>query len=257
MSRMPALFIGHGSPFNLIMDSPFTRDLQKLRDQLDKPTAIVLISAHWMTRGTQFTADERPKQIFDFYGFPKKLYDAKYEPNGNPELAKDLAGALSEIDASISYEWGIDHAATIPLIHLFPEAEVPVVEMSLDMSLGPEGHHQLGKKLSNFRNRGVLFIGSGNLIHTFRELEQEWDATPYEWAKDYDARQWKLIEENDQEMLVHFESDPISRRAFQTTEHYLPLLYILGMRMKNDNLRCIHDGFQHGSISHRSFIFED
>jgi 4,5-DOPA dioxygenase extradiol len=253
---MPVLFIGHGSPFNLVMDNPFTRDLKILRDQLDEPKDIVLISAHWMTNGTRFTADEGPNQIFDFYGFPKKLYNVKYHPQGNPGLAKDLA-ALSDKDSSISYEWGIDHAATIPLVHLFPDAKIPVVEMSLNMSLDPEGHHQLGKRLSNFREKGVLFIGSGNLIHTFRELQQEWDAAPFDWVKDYDAIQWKAIERNDQEALVHFERDPVSRRAFQTTEHYLPLLYILGMRTKNDSLRCIHEGFQHGSISHRSFILED
>jgi 4,5-DOPA dioxygenase extradiol len=254
---MPALFIGHGSPFNLIMDNPFTKDLRMLRDQLDKPKAIVLISAHWMTSGTQFTVDDRPKQIFDFYGFPKRLYDAKYEPRGDPGLAKDLVNALSNTNASVSNEWGIDHAATIPLIHLFPDANVPVVEMSLDMSLSPERHRQLGKTLSDFRDKGILFVGSGNLIHTFRELKQEWDTAPFDWAKDYDAMQWKAIEENSQETLVHFERDPISRRAFQTTEHYLPMIYILGMRRENDNLRCIHEGFQHGSISHRSFIFEE
>jgi 4,5-DOPA dioxygenase extradiol len=257
MARLPAIFIGHGSPHNLVERNPFTDDLRKFRLELPTPQAIVLISAHWTTKGTLFTADQAPKQIFDFYGFPKRLYDVIYEPPGQPELAITLAQHLGDRRSSVSQDWGIDHAATIPLVHLFPKANVPVVEMSLDMSLPPPAHYQLGKELARFREDGVLFIGSGNLIHTFRELAPSWDAEPFEWAVHHDERQWRAIQENDVEALVHFERDPVSRRAFQTTEHYLPLLYVLGMRSEGDMLRQVHQGFQHGSISHRSVILED
>ncbi|MBI0583551.1 MAG: dioxygenase, partial [Methanomassiliicoccus sp.] len=183
--------------------------------------------------------------------------DVKYNPPGNPELARELADHLKGSASSISHDWGIDHAATIPLAHLFPDAEVPVVEMSLAIDQPPELHYDLGRELSRFRERGILFIGSGNLIHTFREMAGEWDARPFQWAMDYDQRQWNAIVKNDHEALVHFERDLTSARAFQTVEHYLPMLYILGMRTKGDEVRCVHEGFQHGSISHRSFMVEE
>lgn len=255
MPRMPALFIGHGSPFNLIRDNPFTADLRKLREELEVPSAIVLISAHWASVRPLFTAENNPKQIFDFYGFPQELYDVKYRPPGDPELAKELADQLS-LGSSLSHDWGIDHAATIPLVHLFPHADVPVVEMSLAIGRSPEAHYELGRELSRYRDRGVLFIGSGNLIHTFREMAPGWDAIPFEWAVEHDRRQWRAIEQGDVEALVHYQRDPVSSRAFQTIEHYLPMLYILGMRAEDDEVRSVHEGFQHGSISHRSFIVE-
>ena len=224
-----------------------------MKGSMPVPRAIVCISAHWNTIGTMFTENQDPPQIFDFYGFPEELYEVKYAPPGQPKVAKELAKGLSSFNSQTSMQWGIDHAATIPLVHLYPEANVPVIEMSIDMRLPADQHVRVGEILGRFRDEGILFIASGNLIHDFRELQPRWDSRPLSWAEEYSDHLERSLLDGDIDGLVHYEKHPLSSRAFQTPDHYLPLLPILGMKRKEDELNIIHKGIQYGSISHLSF----
>jgi 4,5-DOPA dioxygenase extradiol len=247
-----AYFIGHGSPFNLIQENPFTRDLRRLAKVLRKPRAVVIISAHWLTSGTCLTAPDRPEQIFDFYGFPRELYEVRYPAVGDAGIAKEISRAVPNGILRLSDEWGIDHAAVIPLIHMFPKADVPVVELSVDMHKPAQYHYDLGRALAPLRDEGIMFVGSGNLVHTFRELNWDSDVAAFPWAVEFDGLLKRAILAGDHKALIHYERWTASRRAFQTPDHYLPLLYIIGMQREGEVVTFVHEGFQHGSISHRS-----
>jgi len=253
--KMPVLFIGHGSPFNIFQQNKFTTSLRNLGSNLPKPRAIVLISAHWLTSGTKITIDDNPKMIYDYYGFPPKFYEYVYPAKGSELIATEIIDFLPLI-LKPSIEWGIDHAATIVLEHLFPEANVPVIEFSLDYIKPPEYHFELGKKIKSLREKGIMFIGSGNLVHTFRNINMNNQfGPPLSWAEELDTLQKQAISDYDIDNLIHYENWPLSAKGFQTNEHYLPMLYILGMKDLNDSLEFVYEGFQHGSISHRSFMY--
>ena len=252
---MPALFIGHGSPFNLFQENAFTNSLRTLGSNLPQPRTIVVISAHWITQGTQLTLDSNPKMVYDYYGFPPKFYEYVYPAKGNKEISEEIIKFLPKI-IKPSLEWGIDHAATIVLEHLFPDANVPVIEMSLDYWKPPGYHFELGKKLKPLRDKGIMFIGSGNLIHTFREVDFENQfGPPVPWAEELDLLHKKSISAHDFDSLIHYKRWTLSARGFQTNEHYLPMLYILGMKDSKDSLEYMYEGFQHTTISHRSFLY--
>ncbi|MFX0073827.1 MAG: 4,5-DOPA dioxygenase extradiol [Candidatus Hermodarchaeota archaeon] len=254
-NTMPVLFFGHGSPYNLFQENPFTNSLRALGLNLPKPKAIVIISAHWITQGTKITLEDNPKMIYDYYGFPSKFYDYVYPAKGNEQISKEIINFLPEI-IKPSTQWGIDHAATIVLENIFPKADVPIIELSLDYWKPSEYHFELGKKLKPLRKKGIMFIGSGNLIHTFRELD--WNnqfGPPFPWAEELDKLHKQAISMYDIDNLIHYNRWPLSARAFQTNEHYLPLLYILGMKDKSDSLEFVYEGFQHGTISHRSYMY--
>jgi 4,5-DOPA dioxygenase extradiol len=250
---LPVFFIGHGSPMNLVATNQFTADLKTLQKELPIPQAIVVISAHFLTRGTMITGSNRPKQIFDFYGFPKELYEIKYEPPGSSAIAKDICASVANFSIQPTPEWGIDHAATIVLQYLFPKADIPVLELSIDLHQSAEYHYRLGQELAKLRGKGILFIGSGNMIHTFQELDWNQDAKPFAWAIKFDEKQKTALVTRNHDALIHFERWKESYRAFQTPDHYFPMLTILGMQQPEESLRWVHEGIQHGSISHRSF----
>lgn len=253
--RMPVLFFGHGSPFNLFQENPFTNSLRALSSNLPEPRAIVIISAHWVTQGTRLTLDDNPKMVYDYYGFPPKFYEYVYPAKGDRQISEELVEFLPKV-INPSLEWGIDHAATIVLENLFPKAKFPVIELSLDYWKPPDYHFELGKKLKQLREEGIMFIGSGNLIHTFREVDFENQfRAPVSWAEELDTLHKHAILNSDFESLIHYDRWALSARGFQTNEHYLPMLYILGMKDNKDTLEFVYEGFQHGSISHRSFMF--
>ena len=251
--KLPVYFIGHGSPMNIIQDNAFTRDLKKIGNTIPKPEAILIISAHFLTRGTFVTCESHPRQIYDFYGFPKELYEFKYRPSGHPEIAKSITDLKAPIKINCTNEWGLDHAAYMILGHIYPEADIPTIELSLDYYQKPEYHYFFARSLKKLREMGVLIIGSGNIIHTFQYIEYNQYAKPYPWAVESDY----IIKENilnlNHENLIHYERLSLSPKAFQTNEHYLPMLYILALQDENEPLEFVHEGFQHGSISHRSF----
>jgi 4,5-DOPA dioxygenase extradiol len=255
MQKLPALFVGHGSPFNLFTKNPFTQALNSYGDSFFKEhklEAIVIISAHWATKGTLITGVEKPDMVYDYYGFPDKFYEYIYPAKGSPEIANKIEKLLPNV-ISTTDEWGIDHAATIILENILPSGEIPVIELSLDIKKPLKYHYELGKKLAPLRNEGILFIGSGNLIHTFREIESEISADPLDWVVELDNLQKRAISMCDLELLFNFEKISLNRRGFQTLEHYIPMLYILGMKHPEEQVNYIYEGFQHGSISHRSF----
>lgn len=252
---MPVLFFGHGSPYNLFQENPFTNSLRQLGSNLPEPEVIVIVSAHWVTQGTQLTIGNNPRMIYDYYGFPPKFYDYIYPAKGSQKFSEKILEFLPEV-ITASSEWGIDHAATIVLENLFPKANIPIIELSLDYWNPPEYHFELGKKLKPLREEGIMFIGSGNLIHTFKEVDwnNQYGASA-SWAQELDKVHKQAISNYDFEGLIHYERWPLSARAFQTNEHYLPMLYTLGLKDKRDKLKFVYEGFQHSTISHRSFMY--
>jgi 4,5-DOPA dioxygenase extradiol len=254
----PAIFIGHGSPMNILADNTFTRDMIKLGESLPEPEAIVVISAHWLTRGTYITSGSKPQQIYDFYGFPKTLYDFRYNSPGSPstaELASEIVGQNIIIQ---DFNRGIDHAAWAILKHIFPLQNFPVLELSLDITKDPQYHFELGKKLSFLREKNILLIGSGNIIHNLGDIDFNEEAPPFVWAAEFDLEIKRCIETRDFSRLIDYpEIGMNSKRAIPYFDHYLPMLYILGMAGENEEISFIHESIQNGSISMRSFLIQE
>ncbi len=260
-NRMPVLFIGHGSPMNIILDNSYTRSLSGLAAILPKPKAIMVISAHWLTKGTSVTCMERPKTIHDFYGFPDELFAQRYPSPGAPEEARATADLVKTVKIACSSEWGLDHASWAVLKHVYPKADIPVFEMSLAYSYNEwhpkplHYHYAIARELSELRHRGVLIIGSGNIVHNLGMLDFEnIDAPVYDWASEFDELiKDNLITRNHDALLCYHELGTSSSLAVPTLDHYLPMIYAVALQEKTEPLTFIHEGFQYGSISMRCF----
>ena len=250
---MPILFVGHGSPMNAIQDNIFTKNFRDISKMIERPKAILCISAHWFTDGTKVTAMENPKTIHDFYGFTKELYDIEYPAKGNRELAKKIIELLSSIKVEADLDWGLDHGTWSVLRHMYPEADIPVVQLSIDYNQSADYHFNLAKKLKALRSEGVLVVGSGNIIHNlgmvdFDNLETE--DYGYDWAK----RVQKIINENINKgsfdpLIDYLKGGEDFKKAIPTPEHYLPLIYILGLKEEGENIEIRNDLLVGGSIS--------
>jgi 4,5-DOPA dioxygenase extradiol len=259
--KMPTLFIGHGSPLNIILDNDFTRSLKAWGKRLPRPQAIMVISAHWLTDGTYVGCMEKPKTIHDFYGFPHELYKITYPSPGAPNEAMFATEVIRKVPVRCSREWGLDHASWAILKHLYPQADVPVFEMSLDYTFNDwppkpiQHHYDLAKEMAELRNRGVLIIGSGNIVHNLGILDFEnIDADPLDWAKEFDERiKANLLSGNDQEIIQYAYLGRSSSLAVPTLDHYLPMIYTIALREKKEPLTFIFEGFQYASISMRCF----
>jgi len=252
-TRMPVLFIGHGSPMNIIQDNSYTRDLVSLASAMPLPSSILVVSAHWLTRGTAVTTAARPRQIYDFSGFPAELYGVHYEPIGAPDAAARLMAEDSRVQSDDG-QWGLDHASWAVLCHMYPKADVPVWEMSLDASLTAAEHARLARVLAPLRERGVLIIGSGNVVHNLRVIDFNDDARPFPWAEEADRWIRDRILAHDLPGLSAYESaGPAIAKAVPTNDHYLPMLYALALREEGETLAFTHEGIQNGSISMRCF----
>jgi 4,5-DOPA dioxygenase extradiol len=247
--RLPALFIGHGSPMNIVADNGYTRDLEALAARLPRPAAILVVSAHWLTRGTAVGADEHNLTIYDFFGFPDELYQKKYSTPGSPAVAARVC-ALSGGRAA-PMERGLDHAAWAPLIRMYPAADVPVLELSLDVSAPAAEHYALGRSLAALRDEGVLIVGSGNIVHNLGIIDSDEDATPARWAVEFDAWVADCVSEGRQDDLVDYLEHPLGRMAAPTADHYLPLLYALAVQAEGDDVTTVHEGIQNGTVSMR------
>lgn len=244
------LFLAHGSPMNAIADNCFTAFLSTCAKGIPKPRAIVVISAHWQTRGSFITGSAAPPQLHDFYGFPDELYALRYAPPGSPAIAGLIHEAIGEI--GIDPERGMDHAAWALARRMYPAADVPLLELSLDAGRSPRGHFELGRRLRALKGRGILFIGSGNLVHNLRDLSFDDDAAPFPWALAADAWLKDRLERGMIDELIDYtESFPGYRRSIPTDEHYLPLLYILGMHDETRPIKTLYEEIQNGSISMR------
>jgi 4,5-DOPA dioxygenase extradiol len=253
--RMPVLFIGHGSPMNAIENNEYTRKLSALGKSLPKPTAILVVSAHWMTEGSWITEMAHPKTIHDFHGFPQALFDVQYPAPGSPEIAKLIQDMTTQPKIHGDHEmWGLDHGTWSVLRHMYPNADIPVLQLSLYMSESPEYHVSLGKQLSQLRDKGVLILGSGNLVHNLRKIRWEPNAKPFEWAVEYD--EWlktKLVDRDFSAVLNDFNLTTAGKLSVPTLDHYYPLHYILGAANDRDELKFEFEEIQNGSISMRSF----
>lgn len=253
--RMPVLFIGHGSPMNAIDSNQFTQTLNLLGEQLPKPKAILVVSAHWMTEGSWITEMAQPKTIHDFYGFPQALFDVQYPAPGSPEFAKIIRETVQDQKIHADTEaWGLDHGTWSVLRHIYPKADIPVLQLSLHMEKPNQYHAELGKELSRLRDKGVLIIGSGNLVHNLSNIRWEPNAKPYDWAIEYD--EWlktKLQDKDFSAVLNDYHKTSAGKLSIPTLEHYLPLHYVLGAADKSDELKFEYEELQNGSISMRSF----
>jgi len=246
----PVLFVGHGSPMNAIEQNEFTRGWQNASRNLPKPAAILCISAHWETKGTFVTAMERPKTIHDFGGFPQQLFDVQYPAPGSPELAGETQHLVENTIIGLDNSWGLDHGAWSVIKHFFPEADVPVIQLSLDYHQDAQFHYELGKQLAALRNKGILIVGSGNMVHNLRMLDWQKVETGFDWALEANAKLKKLILSNDYKQLINYQK--LGREmelAVPSPEHYLPLLYSLALKKDKEEVSFFNDKYVMGSIS--------
>jgi 4,5-DOPA dioxygenase extradiol len=251
--RMPVLFVGHGSPMYVIEDNEFTQTWQKLGEILPTPKAIICISAHWETRGTQVTAMSMPQTIHDFGGFPRELYEIQYPAPGDPELAKEAINVITGSAVQADQRWGLDHGAWSVLRRMYPKAEIPVIQMSLDYNKLPKEHYELAKELVSFRDKGVLIIGSGNMVHNLHKVA--WDKPDsedygFDWALEANGIFKKLILENKHKELIDFKKLGNSvQLSVPTPDHYLPLLYALALKNENEEISFFNDKAVMGSLT--------
>ena len=256
-SRMPVLFIGHGSPMNVLRDNPFTRHLNRLGESLPTPRAILVISAHWIADQPALSSTEEPDTIYDFGGFPDELYEVTYPCMGDPELAAKLAGDLQQYSSELDEHQGLDHGAWTVLHHLYPQANIPVIQLAMGRNLSIEQHMELGATLGQLRDEGVLILGSGNIVHNLRRLGRSADAVTPDWAQAFDAMIKDALLQRDFEQLLARDSSkhPLWQLSHPTIEHYMPLLYTLGAATEEDAITFPYEGFDSGSISMRSVRF--
>ncbi len=260
-NKMPVLFIGHGSPLNIILDNSFTRGLGAWGKRLPKPRAIMVISAHWLTKGTFAGCMEKPKTIYDFYGFPEELYEINYPSPGAPEEAAFVTNSIRKAPVTCDRGWGLDHGAWSILRHLYPRADVPVFQLSLDYTFQSwepkplQYHYDLAAGLSELRNRGVLIIGSGNIVHNLGMFDfTNIEAKSFDWAVEFDEQvKSNLIRRNHRDLIRHSNMGKTAALAVPTLDHYLPMIYAIALQEKNEPLAFTYEGFQYGSISMRCF----
>ncbi len=249
--RMPVLFVGHGSPMNAIEDNEFSRAWTQIGKTVPRPNGILCISAHWETSGTRVTDGASPRTIHDFYGFPDALFRVQYPAPGSPALARAAAEGIRSTEVAPDDAWGLDHGAWSILCRMYPEADIPVVQLSLDRWRPPAGHYELGKELAALRERGTLIVGSGNIVHNLREVV--WEDKAFEWAVEFDSKIEELILSGDHDAIMRYESlGPSARLAVPTNEHFLPLLYILAMQEEGEGVSFFAEKVTLGSMSMRS-----
>ena len=255
--RAPALFVGHGSPINAIEDNVWSRAFRALGAALPRPRAVLCVSAHWCARGSFLTSNERPRTIHDFAGFPAPLYAVEYPAPGDPALARRAAALLGG-GARTTDEWGLDHGAWSVLLHLFPRADVPVVQLSVDLSLRPAEIVAAGRALAPLRDEGVMVLGSGNVTHNLRhafDSLRRGETAPPEWASSFDAAAARAVEARDLDFLEGALAGEAGRTAHPTPDHYLPLLYVVGAAADGERPTWPIVGFDMSSLSMRAALF--
>jgi 4,5-DOPA dioxygenase extradiol len=253
---MSALFIGHGSPLNAISENAFTKSLIEYGKKLPRPTAVIMISAHWITKGVKVTTSSKSRQIYDFGGFPNSLYEVKYEPPGYPEMLEILQNIYGKHEIEGDESYGLDHGTWTVLKFLFPNQDVPVVQMSLNYEKKSFlEHFQFAQKLQPLEDQNILVITSGNIIHNFSEMDMEENSQPQDWAVTFDQAIKETIESNDVQTLLHPFTIKNAVRAIPTADHYLPLIYALGASPQPWKPEWIFEEIQHGSVAMRSVIF--
>ena len=249
--KMPVLFLGHGSPMNAIEENEFVSRFRKLGQELVKPNMILCISAHWETRGTKVTAMQQPPTIHDFGGFPQALFDVQYPAPGSPELAAETKKIITKTEVELDHHWGLDHGAWSVIKHLYPNADVPVVQLSLDYTKTPQYHFELAQQLEKLRHKGVLIVGSGNVVHNLRRVA--WnklnEAYAWDWAEEANEKMKSFILDGNFEALIQYHKQGSSfAMSIPTPEHYLPLLYTLALKDPKEEAQLFNDKMVGGSI---------
>jgi 4,5-DOPA dioxygenase extradiol len=257
--QMPVLFLGHGSPMNAIEENEFVKGFRDEGKNITRPNAIICISAHWETAGTFITAMEHPKTIHDFGGFPKELFEVQYPAPGNPQLAKETKELIKKTDAGLDEKWGLDHGCWSVVKHLYPDADVPVLQLSIDYRQTPQYHYELAKELAALRKKGVLIVGSGNMVHNLRMAA--WDKLnetyAYDWAAEASEKMKQYILNGDHQQLINFRNQGKAfDLAIPTPEHYLPLLYALALKEENEKITLFNDKPVAGSLTMTSLKIE-
>lgn len=254
--RMPVLFVGHGSPMNAIEDNEYVRTWKEIAKKIPKPEAILCISAHWVTSGTRINDQEKPRIVYDMYGFPQELYNVKYDANGSNRLAYETISYINRA-VKIDNSWGIDHGAWSVLCNMYPEADIPIYQLSIDDNISAETHFDIGKDIGILREKGVLIIGSGNVVHNLSKVKWTMEEG-YPWALEFDNFIMENIKNKNYENVVHYEkAGNSSKLAFLTTEHFYPLLYVLGAVRENDKLSIFNNSCTMGSLSMTCYLFEE
>ena len=250
---MPVLFMGHGSPMNGIEDNQFSRRWRKMAEEIPTPSAVLVISAHWLSNGTKITAMDFPKTIHDFGGFPQALFDVQYPAPGDRQVAEDTASLITSTKVELDHDWGLDHGAWTVIRHMYPEADVPVLQLSIDYNKGPQYHFELAKELYGLRKKGVLIVGSGNMVHNLRMIAWDKINEPeygYDWALELNEKFKKnILEENYQPLINYTLLGKEAQLAIPTPEHYLPLLYTLGVKGERDDITFFNDKAVAGSLT--------
>lgn len=251
--KMPVLFLGHGSPMNAIEENQFVTGFRDLAKTLPQPNAILCISAHWFTKGTKVTSMQMPRTIHDFGGFPQALFDVQYPAKGSPELAEETKKILAPVNVDLDEHWGLDHGAWSVIKHLYPQANVPVIQLSIDYTKSGQYHFELAQKLQALRYKGVLIIGSGNIVHNLRLVDfRNFDKDNYGFDWAIEAREIinnYLLDGNFQPLMDFERMNKAVQLAIPTPDHYLPLLYTLGLKDKTDDLSLFNDKLLAGSLS--------
>ncbi len=250
---MPALFVGHGNPMNAILRNEFNEKWNSLGKELPRPKAILSVSAHWLTRGTAITAMERPRTIHDFGGFPKALFDAQYPAPGAPkEILEETKKLVTATTVHDDHQWGLDHGTWSVLLPMYPKADIPVFQLSIDYYKPPRYHYELAQELRQLRKKGVLIVGSGNIVHNLGQIDFE-NKTKFDWADEFDEKISGFIEKGDHDSVINYDKlGSIAKMAVPSNDHYLPLLYSLGVGYKKEELSFFNDKMDAGSISMRS-----
>jgi 4,5-DOPA dioxygenase extradiol len=253
--KTPLLFVGHGSPMNAIEENEFNKKWEALGNEIEKPTAILCISAHWETNGTFVTAMEIPRTIHDFYGFPNELFNVEYPAPGNVSLALETKQTINKTEVMLDNEWGLDHGTWSVLKHFYPNADVPVVQLSIDHNKPAKWHYELAKEISCLRNKGVLIMGSGNIVHNLSLVDWHNPNNGYDWAINISEKFKSLIEENNHEELINYSNlGKEAQLAIPTPEHFLPLLYVLALKGKDETINFFNDSIVMGSLSMTSLL---
>jgi 4,5-DOPA dioxygenase extradiol len=253
--KMPTLFLGHGSPMYVIEENPFEKSWKLLAKSLPKPKAILSISAHWETRGTFVTGMEHPPTIHDFGNFPQALYDIQYPAKGDPKLAIRIQSLVTKTEVGLDTDWGLDHGTWAVLAKMYPEANIPVLQLSLDKALTPREHYEIGRELKPLRDEEVLILGSGNIVHNLSQISFNPKDEPADWAVEFDEIIKQYLLKRDHQGIIDFESmGEIARLSAPTTEHFDPLIYIIALQEKDEKVTFPVDGLVSKSISMRGVL---
>lgn len=255
MSRMPVLFVGHGSPMNAIEDNDYTRSWRSIAESIPRPEVIISVSAHWFTRGTKIMNEQAPRTIYDMYGFPRELYEVVYDSPGSPRVAELAKGLISK-DTVYDNSWGIDHGTWSVLVHMYPERDIPVFQISIDADAPPEAHYKIGRELRSLRDQGALIFGTGNIVHNLRLVDWHMGSKGFDWAYEFDDYIYENIMNKKYDDILKFkEMSSAAKHAVPTPDHFYPLLYTLGASEEEDEVSVYNKACELGSLTMTAYLW--